>query len=294
MPMFSPAKFRDDKVVSKASSTLVQLCWLAIASSVFLWNAFLLHQRIVVEDNMLESPGIFVKPVRIIPERKFGPWDFLAYNASKVPLFDFDSRPLSYKWFLTRKYIPFKVREKLVQEGKLEKGTLFMPDPNAEDRIKLDEHLERERYLKTMEYRRNKFHSGSTRGSIGTTDDLQASKVAPRRPVEIEFSRGIKPAILPLYQQLKIHGVFVCLNDKLLKKKFSFSVVNDDFCDCEDGTDEPGTSACPNGQFYCDMNTVIPSSMVDDGICDCCDGTDELFVSCPARPECVKTNIDVE
>ena len=36
-------------------------------------------------------------------------------------------------------------------------------------------------------------------------------------------------------------GVFVCLNDKLLKKKFSFSVVNDDFCDCEDGTDEPGT-----------------------------------------------------
>ncbi|KAM1039313.1 hypothetical protein ACFX2C_028742 [Malus domestica] len=70
-------------------------------------------------------------------------------------------------------------------------------------------------------------------------------------------------------------------------KKFSRAQLNDDFCDCPDGTDEPGTSACPAGKFYCrnvgHAPLLIFSSRVNDGICDCCDGSDEYDgqVKCP-------------
>ncbi|KAK9822678.1 hypothetical protein WJX81_008213 [Elliptochloris bilobata] len=55
--------------------------------------------------------------------------------------------------------------------------------------------------------------------------------------------------------------------------------LNDNYCDCYDGSDEPGTSACSNGSFYCRNRGHLPlrlnASMVDDLLCDCCDGTDE-------------------
>ncbi|KTW31431.1 hypothetical protein T552_00075 [Pneumocystis carinii B80] len=67
-----------------------------------------------------------------------------------------------------------------------------------------------------------------------------------------------------------------CLNTS---QYISFSRINDDWCDCEDGSDEPGTSACSNGVFFCEnlgyISRYIPSSYVNDGICDCCDGSDE-------------------
>ncbi|KAJ6430779.1 hypothetical protein OIU84_018320 [Salix udensis] len=68
---------------------------------------------------------------------------------------------------------------------------------------------------------------------------------------------------------------------------FTIVQLNDDFCDCPDATDEPGTSACPGGKFYCKNAGHAPlflfSSRVNDGICDCCDGSDEYDgqVKCP-------------
>ncbi|CAI7870208.1 unnamed protein product [Closterium sp. NIES-53] len=68
--------------------------------------------------------------------------------------------------------------------------------------------------------------------------------------------------------------------------------VNDDFCDCADGTDEPGTSACALSRFYCANRGHMPltlfSSRVNDGICDCCDGSDEYASGAGCNNTCVQ------
>lgn len=93
--------------------------------------------------------------------------------------------------------------------------------------------------------------------------------------------RGIPVAKNPLYRPDRD---FECLDGSRL---IPFTRVNDDYCDCGDGSDEPGTAACTNGFFYCENTghkpAYIPSSWVNDGVCDCCDTSDEYA----SRVECV-------
>ncbi|CAG9787455.1 unnamed protein product [Diatraea saccharalis] len=95
--------------------------------------------------------------------------------------------------------------------------------------------------------------------------------------------RGIQYSSVLKYRA-DSNNEFKCLYSE---QRIPFDYVNDDYCDCEDSTDEPSTSACVNGTFYCDtqypgknivLNTV-PSNRVNDGICDCCDGSDEWLHS---------------
>ncbi|XP_071698186.1 glucosidase 2 subunit beta-like [Rutidosis leptorrhynchoides] len=87
---------------------------------------------------------------------------------------------------------------------------------------------------------------------------------------------GIAPQDEKYYNELWTSGTVKCKDGS---KTFTKSQFNDDFCDCFDGSDEPGTSACPTGNFYCrnagHSPVTIFSSRINDGICDCCDGSDE-------------------
>lgn len=90
---------------------------------------------------------------------------------------------------------------------------------------------------------------------------------------DVPRPRGVSLAKASLYSPTKD---FTCFDGTIT---IPFSYVNDDYCDCFDGSDEPGTSACLNSVFHCTnaghRPQNIPSSRVNDGLCDCCDGTDE-------------------
>jgi protein kinase C substrate 80K-H len=97
---------------------------------------------------------------------------------------------------------------------------------------------------------------------------------------------------------------FSCISDASIK--LSFDRVNDNTCDCPDGSDEPGTAACAHIDplspqqplpgsgsassmvqpalpgFWCEnkghIGSYVPFIYVNDGMCDydlCCDGTEE-------------------
>ncbi|KAJ4862088.1 glucosidase II beta subunit-like domain-containing protein [Trichoderma breve] len=112
--------------------------------------------------------------------------------------------------------------------------------------------------------------------------------------------RGVGPEFISHYQNKE----FACIANPSIV--ISIDRVNDNTCDCPDGSDEPGTAACafidplspeqplygsPSGTtnatrtlpgFWCNnkghIGAYIPFTFVNDGICDydvCCDGSDE-------------------
>lgn len=60
-------------------------------------------------------------------------------------------------------------------------------------------------------------------------------------------NRGIRHEDAAAYKKPD-SGLFRCL---LSGELITFDRVNDDYCDCPDGTDETSTNACPNGVFVC-------------------------------------------
>ncbi|KAM5449642.1 hypothetical protein MaudCBS49596_004763 [Microsporum audouinii] len=112
--------------------------------------------------------------------------------------------------------------------------------------------------------------------------------------------RGVGPEFAKFYKDT---DSFTCISNPTIK--IPFSAVNDEYCDCPDGSDEPGTSACSfitplspsyasnlrsdkaNNTlalpgFYCKNKGHTPLYVsfqrVNDGVCDydiCCDGSDE-------------------
>lgn len=101
--------------------------------------------------------------------------------------------------------------------------------------------------------------------------------------VKREVIRGIRIRDLDSYTKKFQYQKFKCLESDV---EISFAQINDDYCDCPDGSDETYTNACSNGKFYCTKQTrhvtgrgkdiFVPSSRINDGICDCIDCSDEF------------------
>jgi protein kinase C substrate 80K-H len=118
--------------------------------------------------------------------------------------------------------------------------------------------------------------------TISVCSSVSSAATNPNpNPIRIH---GVPKSAESLYTQ----DTFTCKDQSAT---ISSSSINDDYCDCVDGSDEPGTSACSslNTLFFCrnigHTSITIPSSRVRDGICDCCDGSDEAVVAAAAAGE---------
>ena len=117
-----------------------------------------------------------------------------------------------------------------------------------------------------------------------------AAAAAEKKVARGNVPRGVADAAAAAYDSSS--GVFVCATPAqgaAQPKTLLYSYVNDNFCDCPDGSDEPGTSACAglrqqSVSFYCRNEAFegrqLALSRVGDGLCDCCDGSDESQGTC--------------
>ena len=133
--------------------------------------------------------------------------------------------------------------------------------------------------------------------SLAAVSCLQPGLFACRWAIE-RHTDPIEQTVARFYED---QNNFACISHPAIT--IPFSRVNDDYCDCPDGSDEPGTSACAHLSslsprtlaehselnatlalpgFYCQNKGHIPSyvpfTSVNDGICDydlCCDGSEE-------------------
>ncbi|CAG7838443.1 unnamed protein product [Allacma fusca] len=139
---------------------------------------------------------------------------------------------------------------------------------------------------------KERFSEEST-GGYRKSEKLEVEVIPGRGKLVGGAILGVAPEYWPLYEpKQRNKKFFTCFASS---REISWSKVNDDYCDCPaDGSDEPSTSACMNGRFYCTKSTkhypeYIPSSRVNDGICDCCDGSDEyesLFLTSVCKKSC--------
>lgn len=103
---------------------------------------------------------------------------------------------------------------------------------------------------------------------------------------QTKYLIGVQPDRRNFYE-LNSGQSFRCLDGS---GSIPMEFVNDDYCDCTDGSDEPGTSACPQGRFFCSnlgyIQKLIPAAWVNDGQCDCCDASDEYNSSTVCENTC--------
>lgn len=70
-----------------------------------------------------------------------------------------------------------------------------------------------------------------------------ARKIALRKKLKEKASKivlGVSKYNYKVYED-KGNGEFLCVNSG---EKIAYNLINDDYCDCEDGSDEPSTGAC--------------------------------------------------